>query len=783
MKKKLLYIVLVWLAGIGAAFGQVTGRVFLDGKTDHSGVKVKFVAQTPSAKTDSTFSIADGSYTKTIQAGYYKIYFSKVDFGASSYKQELQILLNNTTILDSTSLFGLQNYLKGNIKGRLKTGQTYIINDEVTILDKDTLIIEKGVKIYFDGPRTINLYGTLLANGEKNDSIYFQSISRMNGNNLASVKWNGIFQQGENYKIKLDYCVFKDAELVIFSFTSGYMKTQISNSSFTSNDQILSVLGAVSFSNNTVDAINSGGKINILNKNTDLDIIFKCNKFTGNDLDDLASSGYINISNGGNNGIGKVIFENNIWDGLNFTGMITHNGFVFKNNYVNSISKMEWYQYSPDTSKSLIVNNTFNKMYTYYGAIPDRINTMNNIFNDKVDYRVTPYNFDNNLFRFPSKISEVEYFGQKITTNTNGDSVDTYFNLFEDPKFLDGNAPYLASNSPAIGAGIDEEGNPTNIGFDPTGTCLESYFSKPNPVVSADTLSIAGLVHQGSGLLSDGVVMAVEKASGKARYQKVSNGVFKLDSLRKSEYILYAIPNPVTVTGYLPTYYVNKVKLSEATPLNLLGKIKDVDIYLAAKPSVASGNYTIQGRFSYADNNTDDTTVFAKSWFATSYTPASPIVITENPCKNLPVVLYNNNNQLVQSTVTDLDGYFVFNNLTSGTYKAQGQRVNYTTENNGVVQVGNTTTETANLRLEQMLDGLEDENAGNVNAVVAYPNPFKDELQLKGYKGAISIHDLTGNLYFETTISENETIDASNWPSGFYLLKIGNKVQKLAKQD
>jgi hypothetical protein len=302
--------------------------------------------------------------------------------------------------------------------------------------------------------------------------------------------------------------------------------------------------------------------------------------------------------------------------------------------------------------------------------------------------------------------------------------------------------------------------------------------------VYADTFSIAGLVHQGTGLLSDGVVIAVEKATGRARYQKVNNGVFKIDSLRKSEYILYVVPNPVTVTGYLPTYYVNKVKLSEAISLNLLGKIKDVDIYLVAKPSLASGNSTIQGRFSYADNNTDDTTVFGKNWFGNSNAPASPIVITENPCKNLPVLLYNGNNELVQSTVTDIDGYFGFQNISSGTYKALGQRINYSTENAGEVVVDQNSVATASLRLERIVDGIEDESAlsGSDNAF-AYPNPFKDELQLKGYNGKVLIYDLAGNLYFETTLQSNETINSSIWSSGFYLLKTGNKVQKLIKQD
>ncbi|MBY0425109.1 MAG: hypothetical protein K2Q22_05685 [Cytophagales bacterium] len=77
--------------------------------------------------------------------------------------------------------------------------------------------------------------------------------------------------------------------------------------------------------------------------------------------------------------------------------------------------------------------------------------------------------------------------------------------------------------------------------------------------ITSDTLSISGTVHQGSGLLTDGIVMAIEKTTNKSKILRVTSGNFTLDSLARGEYILYAVPNPVTVPHYLPTFYVNKV--------------------------------------------------------------------------------------------------------------------------------------------------------------------------------------------------------------------------------
>lgn len=794
MKKKLLYIVLVWLAGIGAAFGQVTGKVTLIGETDNSGVKIRFVAQSPSGKTDSVYSDSNGKYSKQIIPGYYKMEFSKLNYVTHFYS----VLIQTNTSLNDAYLFGQTSYLSGNINGKLLKGKIYIINTDVTIPANDSLVLEPGTKLFIDGLHKIIVKGKLIAIGTNKENIIFSSVSNINSKDSIQ-KWIG-FEGNSTSSIKIDFCEVSNTQIAFKNF----LELSVSNSIIKNHINIVSnqsdVDGNTVINNCTIKNVASvfsgGGK----------NVTISCNNLTFAQKDPSKSydySYYLCFSTALNtnmscNKIDMNEYENLHGDWLN-QKVDKNNTYLMKNNYIYNYKFLRHVFQSYEDYKNMnasVKNNTFiGGEYSIYapsltGTTPiNKIVLNDNIFHSKLSLEAPeltanqPY-FNNNILsrqviNFPNQIG----FGQKITTNANGDSVDTYFNLFQDPKFLNGNAPYLAVNSPAIGAGIDEKGNPKNIGFNPQFSCFDTTGTN-HPIITADTLSIAGLVHQGTSLLSDGVIIAIEKATGKARYQKVSNGVFKIDSLRKSEYILYAVPNPVTVTGYLPTYYVNKVKLSEAISLNLLGKIKDIDIYLVAKPSVASGNSTIQGRFSYADNNTDDTTVFGKNWFGNSNAPASPIVITENPCKNLPVLLYNSNNQLVQSTVTDIDGYFGFQNISSGTYKALGQRVNYSTENSGEVVVAQNSTATANLRLERIVSGIEEESAlsGSEN-VFAYPNPFKDELQLKGYNGKVLIYDLAGNLYFETVLQSNETINSSIWPSGFYLLKTGNKLQKLIKQD
>ncbi len=49
------------------------GFCYLESASDHSGTKVLFTAITPSAQTDSVYTIIDGSYAIGLQEGIYTI--------------------------------------------------------------------------------------------------------------------------------------------------------------------------------------------------------------------------------------------------------------------------------------------------------------------------------------------------------------------------------------------------------------------------------------------------------------------------------------------------------------------------------------------------------------------------------------------------------------------------------------------------------------------------------------------------------------------------------------
>ncbi|MBY0425108.1 MAG: T9SS type A sorting domain-containing protein [Cytophagales bacterium] len=217
--------------------------------------------------------------------------------------------------------------------------------------------------------------------------------------------------------------------------------------------------------------------------------------------------------------------------------------------------------------------------------------------------------------------------------------------------------------------------------------------------------------------------------------------------------------------------------------LSLRGHIRSVDIYLAALASTVSGTHTITGRFSYEDGNSKDSTWFTSKWFGQVDTSKAIIPITTHACGNMPVLLYNSQNALIKSALTDSLGYFTFKNIPAGTYKLLGQRNGYASKNEGMVSVGSNSTEIANLKMEAVVTALEDVTDLNNKKVIVYPNPFKDEISIQGYLGEVTVYDLTGKIFHQTMLNKNETIDTQEWPVGFYLLKAGNRTEKIIKTN
>ena len=66
--------------------------------------------------------------------------------------------------------------------------------------------------------------------------------------------------------------------------------------------------------------------------------------------------------------------------------------------------------------------------------------------------------------------------------------------------------------------------------------------------------------------------------------------------------------------------------------------------------------------------------------------------------------------------------------------------------------------------------------------ILIFPNPVRDQLYIQGdLDGAelVQVFKVTGQLTYQTLLRGGQAIDASEWESGFYLLRVGERVGKV----
>ncbi len=108
----------------------------------------------------------------------------------------------------------------GDVKGTWKsTDSPFLVQDNITIPDSSTLIIEPGVKVEFQGHYFLNVQGQLLAEGTENDSILF-TVNDTTGFSLRDTTlggWNGIQlidTPTNNDTSKIVYCILQYGKAV-----------------------------------------------------------------------------------------------------------------------------------------------------------------------------------------------------------------------------------------------------------------------------------------------------------------------------------------------------------------------------------------------------------------------------------------------------------------------------------------------------------------------------------------------------------------------------------------
>jgi len=533
---------------------QVDGYCYLEGQSNHSGTRVLFEADSPTAETDSAFTDISGHYQADLSPGLYDVGFSHPGYIAVSLND--QFFAVPLTLPDVT-LEELPGYpagvlISGALSGLL-ADTVYVVESYIWVNQHDTLVVEPGAEFYFllDGSNAFpfTVYGTLTALGNENDSIKFLRATE-------TQRWNGIIFDGlSGSSSTLEYCLISTSTasgiwctgsgptidhctIIGNSFVgvgagiacSSEAYPLISNCIIRDNisSQMGGGIGCQSGASPTIEncqfignrAPHGGGIYGVSCDLTISDCTFEENVayngdggailLTGSDIQSESCSfvgnsaqfgGGVALSVYSHGTIANASFSDNaasVSGGgiyvLDTSDLWISHCLVTNNSAGSNGAGIGCYGSSPEIVNCTISDNTSGYagggMMCYQSAVGIR-NTIvegnhglggiyfSSAFNVSISFCDFNDNEDGNFAGSPPL-----YVGVLISTNANGDSCDTYYNIFEDPAFVNpqGGDYHLQPVSPCIDAGDP------NSPLDPDGTVADmgAYFFdqlwvNPNP--------------------------------------------------------------------------------------------------------------------------------------------------------------------------------------------------------------------------------------------------------------------------------------------------------------
>ncbi len=243
----------------------------------------------------------------------------------------------------------------------------------------------------------------------------------------------------------------------------------------------------------------------------------------------------------------------------------------------------------------------------------------------------------------------------------------------------------------------------------------------------------------------------------------VTNGTYLADSLQTGMYHVRFTPNPALFPGVAPLYYTNGDTWATATAIGLPCFLNSGNISLDTL-SALSGSGVITGNII----------------IDTSYLK-SPTVAFENAL----VKLYNQSNQVIAFTYSDVNGNYQFTSVPTGVYSIKLD-VPYIPQVNvhSISLVGNDVIIGADFSI--LSDGIiaNDNLELGVNEVVQYavemyPNPAKDKVVFSNDSNSPISYELitiNGMIIQKGNIGIGKSmLDVQNLSEGMYFVNIGGK--------
>lgn len=302
--------------------------------------------------------------------------------------------------------------------------------------------------------------------------------------------------------------------------------------------------------------------------------------------------------------------------------------------------------------------------------------------------------------------------------------------------------------------------------------------------------SITGKLWYHGFSFNQAVVLAylVNKTTTKlvSKTKPLVNGKFQFDRLLYGEYLIAAVPDTATGVAFVQTYYVDKINWQTAYTLVLTDTIYDIDLQMQETDIVLPiGVGSISGHFVKPAFSTAESDIYCSSWFT-----EKSLTYCDDGLSNASVFLYNqSHDKILDYTLTNESGDFIFRNLPFGNYLLDGDLPGYQTLNSPIF-----TLTTDNQSVVDVTFSIEDRKIAIIyhsepieKKFYVFPNPALDKITLffeNEIKNPVSIAIFTasGQRIIDKVYSVSEA-ENSHITLNINLLRDGLYIGKVYSND
>ena len=282
-------------------------------------------------------------------------------------------------------------------------------------------------------------------------------------------------------------------------------------------------------------------------------------------------------------------------------------------------------------------------------------------------------------------------------------------------------------------------------------------------ILPVNAYSFSGKALAGEDALMAGRALLFRKGDRKAwAFSTIFNGNFAFANIPEAEYTIYVIPDRSIYRQYIPTFYVDKLRIFEADYFTLKQDTSDVTVLLR-QIQHKGGNGRIRGNLSYETDNLRDSVIAEKR--------SSANASDSRYANDIPVILLNEKKEAVAWTVSDAYGDYVFENLQLSGYKIICETPAASAESDVSLNSGAT-----DANVDLILKSPEAATAIDQikqSAPLIYPNPVVDKLMISSKDfDEVFVFNAMGQVLLRQNLRPGlNEIDLSNQNSGVLFVK------------